>query len=91
MTWDELERAVAKLRPDERQSGDKVWVVKCCGTTIGWCKRSRGRGRRKDIGPDILSLVPKQLSISRVLWDEIAACRKGRPEYLEARGHAGHP
>jgi hypothetical protein len=91
MTWDELERAIRKLRPDERESGDRVWIVKCCGATIGWCKRSRGRGRNKDVGPRVRGLIPKELGIPRDLWEDIAACSKSRPEYLEALGHAGHP
>ena len=91
MTWDELERAIKKLRPDDRESGDRVWIVKCCGATIGWCKRSRAKGRKKDIGVTIRGQIPRQLQIPRPLWEDIAACSKSRPDYLEALGHAGHP
>lgn len=91
MTFAELQRAVAKLRPVTDETGDRILRVYCCDQLIGKTKVSRKQGRRRDVGPDILAAIPRQLNISRPLWAEIADCKKGRPEYLDARGHAGHP
>lgn len=90
MTWDELERAVRKLDPETRDTGDRIWIIKCCGRTVGYCKRSRARGRKKDIGRVVAGQIPAELGIDRALWRDIAGCSKGRREYLEARGHSGH-
>ncbi len=90
MTFEEIERAVAKLRPIIRNTGDRIFRVECCGTMLGWTKRSMRKGRGKDAGPDIVAAIPRQLNIESRLWREIAGCTKGRPDYLEARGHGGH-
>ena len=92
MTFQELERAVRKLRPQEDDTGDRVFRVYCrCGTLLGRTKASRKSGRGKDVGPNILSGIPRQLAIGRPLWQEISGCRAGRSEYLAAFAeHARH-
>jgi hypothetical protein len=91
MTFRDVERAVRKLEPEVRDTGDRICKVYCCGTVVGWTKVSRKQGRNSEVGPRLLALIPKQLEIERRLFEDIAGCTKGRREYLDARGHVGHP
>ncbi len=90
MTFDQIDRAVAKLKPVPVEGGDRILRIYCCNVLLGKTKVSRKQGRRKDVGPHITAQLPKQLKISRDLWERIASCHASRPEYLAARDHAGH-
>ena len=92
MTFDEIARAVRKLDPEERPTGDLQLLVKCrCGTLLGRTKVSQKRGGHKDAGPDIVAQIPRQLKIERPLWNDIASCTKGRADYVASFiEHAAH-
>ena len=92
-TFKELERAVAKLKPQVDDTGDRQLRVYCdrCGELLGRTKVSRRKGTGKDVGPMILGAVSRQLNVEAPLWRDILGCSKGRPEYVNARGHSHTP
>ena len=88
LTWIDLEERVRKLTAEYRDSGDRIYKVRChCGLVLGTTKVGRHRGRKKEVGYPILKQIPIQLKIGGDLWREIVGCSKSLPEYIVARGH----
>ena len=84
MTTREATRGVNKLAPTSRESGDRIFEVRCdCGTKVGWTKLSR-KAPGADLGNRLPSIMAHQLGISLELWRLLAGCQRGRPDYLEA-------
>ena len=84
----EVEGGLRKLGARRRDTGDRVYTVRCdCGMWLGWTKLSR-QPRSRDLGPSLARLIPQQLNVDAAMWADIAGCTKGRDEYLVARGHA---
>lgn len=90
MTTDEAVAGVRKLDPVSRDTGDRQYRLVCeCGTYLGWTKMSRKPGNAH-LGPWLEGAMAQQLGIEKALWRDIAACSKGRREFLAAHGHLHH-
>jgi hypothetical protein len=73
-----------KLIPGVRESGDRVFIVRCeCGAKIGWTKLSR-KTAGYDLGTNLEGMMAHQLGIRTDLWRLIAGCQRERPDYLAA-------
>lgn len=79
----------ARKLTDSVNGDHKNYEVLCptCQVHLGATHVSHGKSSQ-DIGDALVSLMARQLNISRVLWLDIAGCTKGLPEYLAERGHS---
>lgn len=90
LSWAELEDRIRKLTRDYRDRGDRIYSVSCeCGMLLGVTKVGRHQGSKKDVGPSVVGLIPRQLKIDAGTWRDIVGCTKSRSDYIRARGHAG--
>lgn len=89
LSWADLEERVRKLSTEFRDSGDRIYKVRCpyCRTVLGMTKVGRHRGAKKEVGFAVLKQIPRQLKVDGNTWRDIAGCTKSLREYLEARGH----
>ena len=91
MTWDSLARMLeGKLEAVPLVGSHRKFRVMCgaCGGYIATVPLSRQKGRRKEVGDDIVASVAASLGVTMRRVRLLDDCTESRQEFLASHDHA---